>query len=125
MSKARVPAGAVVRGTDKGYVHGDIPLTPGQQRPVEKFEQKYPYMRPRDAATLILVRQRGKIPEGLLGCRDAKHAFMPNRFAFPGGRVDRADAHVPIATPLDRHVKARLQKAATPRRAQALGVAAV
>ena len=32
---------------------------------------------------------------------------------------------MPIATPLDRHVKARLLKAATAQRAQALGVAAV
>jgi 8-oxo-dGTP pyrophosphatase MutT (NUDIX family) len=125
MSKSRIPAGAVVRGTDKGYVHGDIPLTPGQQRPVEKFEEKYPYMRPRDAATLILVRLKGKMPEVLMGCRHAKSAFMPNRYVFPGGRVDKADAHVPIATPLDRHVKARLLKAATAQRAQALGVAAV
>ena len=127
MSKKRIPAGAVVRGTDKGYDHG-VPgrrLKPGSERPVDKFEQKYPYMRPRDAATLILVRRRGKIPEVLLGCRDAKHAFMPNRYVFPGGRVDKDDARVPIATPLDRHVRARLQKAATPRRARALAVAAV
>src|SRR5215813_2220064 len=123
MTKARIPAGAVVRGTDKGYVHGD--LKPGDERPVEKFEQAYPYMRPRDAATLILVRERGQIPEVLMGRRDAKHAFMPNRYVFPGGRVDRADARVPIATPLDRHVKARLRKAATAQRARALAVAAV
>ena len=130
MSKSRIPAGAVVRGTDKGYVHGDIPTTPGalkpgQERPVETFEEKYPYMRPRDAATLILVRMKGRTPEVLMGCRAAKSAFMPNRYVFPGGRVDKADAHVPIATPLDRHVKARLLKAATPQRAQAIGVAAV
>src|SRR5216684_3737927 len=123
MSRKNIPAGAVVRGTDKGYVHGD--LKPGGERPVEKIEQTYPYLRPRDAATLILVRERGRIPEVLMGCRDAKHAFMPNRYVFPGGRVDKADAHVPIATPLDRHVKARLLKAATAQRAQALGVAAV
>jgi 8-oxo-dGTP pyrophosphatase MutT (NUDIX family) len=125
MSKPRVPAGAVVRGTDKGYVHGDIPLTPGQQRPVETFEEKYPYMRPRDAATLILVRLKNRVPEVLMGCRHAKSAFMPNRYVFPGGRVDLADAHIPIATPLDRHVKARLLKAASEQRAKALGVAAV
>src|SRR5437763_14001897 len=123
MSKKRIPAGAVVRGPDKGYVHGD--LKPGNERPVQPCENNYPSMRPRDAATLSLVRERGKVPEVLMGCRDAKHAFMPNRYVFPGGRVDRADAHVPIATPLDRHVKARLLKAATAHRAQALGVAAV
>jgi 8-oxo-dGTP pyrophosphatase MutT (NUDIX family) len=127
---SKIPKGAVVRGTDKGYVHGDIPskpvtLKPGQERPVEKIEEKYPYMRPRDAATLILVRKKGKVPEVLMGCRAAKSAFMPNRYVFPGGRVDRADAHVPIATPFDRFVKARLEKAATPQRARALGIAAV
>jgi 8-oxo-dGTP pyrophosphatase MutT (NUDIX family) len=123
MSKPRIPAGAVVRGTDKGYVHGD--LKPGSERPVEQVEKTYPYMRPRDAATLILVRMKGKTPEVLMGCRAAAHAFMPNRYVFPGGRVDRADAHVPIATPLNRFVDARLQKAATALRARALAVAAV
>jgi len=112
-----------VRGTDKGYTHAV--LKPGSERPVEKVDQKYPYLRPRDAATLILVRQRGKIPEVLLGCRDAKHAFMPNRYVFPGGRVDPADARVPVATPLDRFVDERLRKAATAQRARALAVAAV
>src|SRR2546430_16826219 len=92
IKKKSFPAGAVVRGTDKGYDHASPGprLKPGSERPVEKVDQKYPYMRPRDAATLILVRQRGKVPEVLLGCRDAKHAFMPNRYVFPGGRVDRA-----------------------------------
>ena len=123
MSKRAIPAGAVVRGTDKGYVHGD--LKPGSERPVEQVEKTYPYMRPRDAATLILVRMKGKTPEVLMGCRAAAHAFMPNRYVFPGGRVDRADAHVPIATPLNRFVDARLQKAATALRARALAVAAV
>ena len=69
MSKRAIPAGAVVRGTDKGYVHGD--LKPGNERPVEKIEKTYPYMRPRDAATLILVRMKGKTPEVLMGCRAA------------------------------------------------------
>src|SRR5262245_31715038 len=125
MSRRGIPADAVVRGTDQGYDHATP--KPGSERPVDKTYdgQKYPYMRPRDAATLILVRQQGDIPEVLLGCRDAKHAFMPNRYVFPGGRVDRADARVPIATALDRHVNARLQKAATALRARALGVAAV
>ena len=98
---------------------------PELEGPIVKVEETYPDMRPRDAATLILVRLKGRTPEVLMGCRAAKSAFMPNRYVFPGGRVDKADAHVPIATPLDRHVKARLLKAATPQRAQAIGVAAV
>src|SRR3979409_225928 len=123
MSKRSIPAGAVVRGTDKGYTHAV--LKPGSERPVEKVDQKYPYLRPRDAATLIRVRQPGKIPEVLLGCRDAKHAFMPNRYVFPGGRVDPADARIPVATPLDPFVDERLQRAATAQRPRALAVAAI
>src|SRR5580692_4853852 len=111
MTKKVIPAGAIERGTDKGYTHAV--LKPGAERPVEKVEQKYPYMRPRDAATLILVRMKNRTPEVLMGCRAAKSAFMPNRYVFPGGRVDPADSHIPIATSLDRHVKARLLKAAT------------
>lgn len=123
MKKRAIPAGAVERGIDNGYVHAV--LKPGAERPVEKIEQIYPYLRPRDAATLILVRMKGRTPEVLMGCRDAKHAFMPNRYVFPGGRVDPDDAHVPVATTLDRHVKERLLRAASERRATALGVAAV
>jgi 8-oxo-dGTP pyrophosphatase MutT (NUDIX family) len=125
MNKKGIPSGAVVRGNDKGYDHA--PPKPGSERPVDQIHegQKYPYMRPRDAATLILVRLHGEVPEVLLGCRDAKHAFMPNRYVFPGGRVDRADASVPVATPLDPFVNERLRKAATAQRARALGVAAV
>ena len=56
MSKPSIPAGAVVRGTDKGY---DEQPRVGGERPVTPVEEgkKYPYLRPRDAATLILVRQ--------------------------------------------------------------------
>lgn len=124
MNKRSIPEGAVVRGVDKGY---DDPPKVGAQRPVDTtYEgQKFPYLRPRDAATLILVRQHGDVPEVLLGCRDAKHAFMPNRYVFPGGRVDLADASVPVATPLNPFVDERLRRAASAQRARALAVAAV
>jgi len=48
-------------------------------------------LRPRDAATLVLVRAGPQGPEVLLGQRHADHAFMPNRYVFPGGGVDRLD----------------------------------
>jgi 8-oxo-dGTP pyrophosphatase MutT (NUDIX family) len=128
MSKPRIPEGAVVRGTDKGY--DEQPRVGGERR-VDAIEggKKYPYLRPKDAATLILVR-RGptdfpETPEVLMGCRAAAHAFMPNRYVFPGGRVDPADSRIPIATPLDPFVDERLQRAATAQRARALAVAAI
>ena len=81
--------------------------------------------RPRDAATLILVRHSGGGREVLLGQRHGGHAFMPNRYVFPGGRVDANDHSVAAATPLRGAVRERLERAATPARAHALGVAAI
>jgi 8-oxo-dGTP pyrophosphatase MutT (NUDIX family) len=99
----------------------------GVERPVDQTHegQKHPFRRPRDAATLIIVRVGRKAPEVLLGCRDAGHAFMPNRYVFPGGRVDLADGYVPCASKLRPDVEHRLLHAATPTRARALAVAAI
>jgi len=44
-------------------------------------------MRPRDAATLILLDRKGKDALVLMGRRHAGHAFMPGKFVFPGGRT--------------------------------------
>ncbi len=60
----------------------------------------------------------------LMGMRGAGHRFMPNRLVFPGGAVDRADSTTKIGSPLPAHVQAMLAKAAKPRLAQALAVAA-
>lgn len=53
-------------------------------------------LRPRDAATLIIVDTAAGEPRVLLGRRRADLAFMPGRYVFPGGRVDRADRHVAV-----------------------------
>jgi len=52
--------------------------------------------RPRDAATLILVRFDGPVPRILMGQRHEAHAFMPNKFVFPGGRCETADGRLPV-----------------------------
>lgn len=94
----------------------------------------HPYRRPVDAATLILIRRRNTgsgsdSPIGstdvLLGCRAGSHAFMPNRYVFPGGRVDPCDGRVPVATPLPDAVAERLARSCSPARARALAVAAI
>ena len=69
-----------------------------------------PYVRPKDAATLILVDRSGPTPKVLLGKRHARHKFMPGRYVFPGGRVDPVDRLMPVARPLDPHVEAHLMK---------------
>ena len=51
----------------------------------------------RNAATVIVLRDRMAEPRVLMGQRGARAAFMPNKFVFPGGAVDPADAGVPLA----------------------------
>jgi 8-oxo-dGTP pyrophosphatase MutT (NUDIX family) len=82
-------------------------------------------VRPRHAATLILVRRDGPKPRVLMGRRHGGHDFMPDKWVFPGGRVDLGDFRAPHATDLRPEVAARLAKTATPVRARALAMAAV
>jgi len=64
--------------------------------------------RPRDAATLILLDRDGGTVRVLMGRRHMRHAFMPGKFVFPGGRTDPADSRIPAATPLPPEEEARL-----------------
>jgi 8-oxo-dGTP pyrophosphatase MutT (NUDIX family) len=87
-----------------------------------------PYVRPKDAATLILVDRTGRVPKVLLGKRHARHKFMPGKFVFPGGRVDAADRHMPVARPLDPYAEANLMKRlqrASAAKARAFALAAI
>ena len=92
-------------------------------QPVRKPGTKAP--RPRDAATLIIYRMCEKKIEVLMGKRHHKHKFLPQRYVFPGGRVDPQDSRVRSATTLKPHVEELLTRRATPARARALAAAAV
>ena len=50
-----------------------------------------PIVRPRDAASLILLRGKGKDLEVLAGRRSLEARFMPGVYVFPGGAIDPAD----------------------------------
>ena len=91
----------------------------------EPDNKKQRTLRPRDAATLILYRQAGRQVEVLMGERHGGHAFMPNRYVFPGGRVDPTDHKVRSATALKPLVAANLAKACGVARARALANAAI
>jgi 8-oxo-dGTP pyrophosphatase MutT (NUDIX family) len=89
---------------------------------------KLPNLRPKDAATLILIDHSGPISKVLLGKRHHGHKFMPGKYVFPGGGVEPADHHMPTAQPLDRHAEQRLMRAVkrpSPVRARALALAAI
>src|SRR6476660_5718093 len=70
-----------------------------------------PYVRPKDAATLILVDRDGRMPQVLLGRRHHGHKFMPGKFVFPGGRVEPIDRRMPSATTIEPRVETRLMQA--------------
>ena len=82
-------------------------------------------VRPRDAASLVIVRREGDDLDVLMGQRPKKSRFMPDAFVFPGGRVDAADARANPATFLPADVAAHVERGATPARARALAMAAV
>lgn len=86
-------------------------------------------LKPRDAATLILIDREGPAPRVLMGRRHMKHAFMPGKFVFPGGRTDPDDARLAGHVPLDAAVEAKMLQAAgaraTTARARAIALSAV
>ena len=86
-------------------------------------------LRPRDAATLIIVDQSSGEPRVLLGRRRIDMAFMPGRYVFPGGRVDPADRHVAVEQDLEpgdlKKLLVAMKGTASEARARALALAAV
>ena len=86
-------------------------------------------LRPRDAATLIIVDQSSGEPRVLLGRRRPDMVFMPGRYVFPGGRVDPADRQVAVEDDLSpsdiERLMVSMKGTASPVRARALALAAV
>ncbi|MEP3047567.1 MAG: NUDIX hydrolase [Roseibium sp.] len=69
----------------------------------------FPYIRPKDAATLLIL---DRTPSGkvclLMGRRHMRHTFMPGKFVFPGGRVDPADSRITNVLPYHPDVETKL-----------------
>ncbi len=86
-------------------------------------------LRPRDAATLIILKRDGRSHKVLMGKRHENHRFMPGKFVFPGGRVDFADSRVKPHSDLQQSDIAKLLERVPGRRtvarAQAMAMAAV
>lgn len=88
-----------------------------------------PHVRPRDAATLILLDKAGGRRRVLMGRRSVKLAFMPGMFVFPGGRTERSDVAAPRTGALHEGDAARLIRGmgarGSRRRAEALAMSAI
>ena len=85
-------------------------------------------LRPRDAATLIIVDRDGAEPRVLMGRRHHGHAFMPGKFVFPGGRIEPEDRRMAAAGALDSVVEEKLNRRVTrpsPAFARAIALAAI
>lgn len=82
-------------------------------------------VRPRDAASLVLIREGARGPEVLMGQRSKGLDFMPHRYVFPGGRLDAEDHRIHAATDLRPSVKHKLARSLAPERARALAIAAI
>lgn len=65
--------------------------------------------RPRDASTLILIRRDQAAPRVLMGKRSGRHDFMPDKYVFPGGRVDPQDGRVVCYSDLSPKQEKRLR----------------
>ena len=86
---------------------------------------KHPYVRPKDAATLIILDRTGSVPKVLMGRRHEGHVFMPGRFVVPGGRVESLDTRMTAASEIDAIAAAKLMQGTSPRKARALALAAI
>ena len=82
-------------------------------------------VRPKSAATVMIIRRDGPKPRVLMGKRHGGHNFMPNLWVFPGGRIDRSDYRAPYATDLRPEELAKFASHIKPGKARALGLAAI
>lgn len=78
-------------------------------RPTEpERERLWPNVRPKDAATLIIIDRKPREPKVLMGRRHAGHKFMPDKFVFPGGRLELGDRRMPAYGVLHPRAEAAL-----------------
>lgn len=79
----------------------------------------------RDAATIVLLRVRDGKHQVLMGQRGSGAVFMPNKYVFPGGAVDKQDYDIAPATSLSSIDEQRLNHLAPDGIASAIAMAAI
>jgi 8-oxo-dGTP pyrophosphatase MutT (NUDIX family) len=105
---------------------GDARATTIRRRDLaqELKAKRYPNVRPRDAATLLVLDTSGSQPKLLMGQRHHGLKFMPGKFVFPGGRVEPQDYLASVGARMDEAICAKLLRYLSgdphPQRAHAL-----
>ena len=79
----------------------------------------------KDAASVILIRNSKSSPSVLMGQRGKNASFMPNKFVFPGGAVEKNDFQVNSFKQLNRKCSARMAYQCNDDLVFALSVAAI
>lgn len=93
---------------------------------VKNEGEKPKALRPKLAASLLLTRTSSQSgTEILFGRRSGKHAFMPQKYVFPGGRVDRGDGYAPLGREPKAELIETCCKVVSPHRARAAAAAAL
>lgn len=86
-------------------------------------------VKPKDAASLVLIDRSAANLRVLVGRRGSGHVFMPDVYVFPGGRRDARDHALPFSADLDPLVFEKLTAGTSGRmttaRARALALAAL
>ncbi|MDX2277594.1 MAG: NUDIX hydrolase [Hyphomonadaceae bacterium] len=86
-----------------------------EERPFDAAPgEKLKRLKPKDAATLILIRKGSEV---MMGQRAKGHVFMPDKWVFPGGRVDPGDARLKAAAELTAETEALLRLGGAVKRA--------
>jgi len=78
-----------------------------------------------NAASIIVVRYDNKYPMVLMGKRNANSSFMPDKYVFPGGKVDLDDLKINLANEINVTCRAKLDYASNPKLVNALCAASI
>ncbi len=78
-----------------------------------------------NAASTIVVRYDNKYPKVLMGRRNARSSFMPDKYVFPGGKIDLDDSKINLANEINGNCRANLDYASNPKLVNALCAAAI
>lgn len=81
--------------------------------------------RPRDAASLILLRLEDGEPRVLVGRRPPRARFLPGRYVFPGGALEAGDSRARPASDLSAGMAEMMAVGGRAARARSLAMAAV
>ena len=86
---------------------------------------RWPAVKPKDAASLVLVKREGNAVRVLMAERHSSHVFLPGRLVFPGGRLEAGDLRLPVSTDLRPEVRTKVAAGTSLPKARGLALAAI